>query len=79
MPHTAPFTTDEPSISTNLLKAWTQDKNIDFLSPQLYSDGDETSPDFEETGFCVKEGCTWDLYMGMVPELVPSIVEESQF
>jgi hypothetical protein len=46
-PHSAPNSTNEQSISTNLIKAWTKDTNIEFLSPQLYTNGDETSPDFQ--------------------------------
>ena len=79
IPHTAPFQTDTPEIAINLVTSWTEDENIDFISPQLYSVGNETSPDYEETGKCVSEGCTWDLYKGLTPKFVPSIVDESQY
>ena len=39
MSHSAPFETDTPEIAANLVKSWTQDKNVDFISPQLYSSG----------------------------------------
>ena len=53
VPHSAPFETDTPLIAVDLVTSWAQDENIDFISPQLYTVGNETSPDFEQTGKCV--------------------------
>lgn len=47
--HSAPYHTDTPQDGVELIKAWVQDENIDVISPQLYSSGTETSPDFDET------------------------------
>jgi len=77
--HSAPYETDTPEVAVDLIKNWVQDSNIDFLSPQLYSSGMEGSPDFAETSNCKDYGCTWDLYIGMVPKMIPSLVEESHY
>lgn len=77
--HSAPYMTDTPEVAVDLVKSWVKDTNIDFLSPQLYSSGNEGAPDFAETNNCKAEGCTWDLYVGMIPKMVPSLVEESHY
>lgn len=77
--HSAPYQTDTPQVAVDLIKSWVKDVNIDFLSPQLYSNGNEGSPDFAETNNCKDAGCTWDLYVGMIPKMVPSLVEESHY
>jgi len=77
--HSAPYETDTPNVAVDLVKNWVKDSNIDFLSPQLYSSGLEGAPDFAETSNCKDAGCTWDLYVGMVPKMVPSLVEESHY
>jgi len=77
--HSAPYMTDTPQVAVDLVKSWVKDSNIDFLSPQLYSSGNEGAPDFAETNNCKAAGCTWDLYIGMIPEMVPSLVEESHY
>mgnify|MGYP006104787163 CR=1 FL=1 len=79
IPHSAPFETDTPQVAIDLVTSWAQEENIDFISPQLYSAGNETSPDFEQTGKCVEEGCTLDLFKGLTPKFVPSIVDASQY
>ena len=56
-----------------------QDANIDILSPQLYSSGYETSPDFAETSSCVAYGCTWNLYENSKASFAPSIVTADQY
>jgi hypothetical protein len=77
--HSAPYMTDTPQVAVDLVKSWVKDSNIDFLSPQLYSSGMEGAPDFAETNNCKAAGCTWDLYKGMTPKMVPSLVEESHY
>jgi len=77
--HSAPYMTDTPYVAVDLIKNWVKDDNIDFLSPQLYSSGTEGAPDFAETSNCKSAGCTWDLYVGMTPKMVPSLVEESHY
>lgn len=51
--HSAPYQTNTPATATALVTAWVQDTNVDVISPQLYSSGYETSPDFAETNSCV--------------------------
>jgi len=77
--HSAPYMTDTPQVAVDLVKSWVKDSNIDFLSPQLYSSGSEGAPDFAETSNCKAAGCTWDLYVGMIPQMVPSLVAESHY
>ena len=77
--HSAPYQTDDPSDAVALAKAFAADPNIDFFSPQLYSSGQETSPQFDETSSCVQQGCTWDLYKDAKAAFVPSIVQLSHY
>ena len=77
--HSAPYQTDTPADAVALLKAWVKDDNIDILSPQLYSSGQEQAPDFSPTANCAAAGCTWDLYAGSKPRIVPSIVDAQQY
>ena len=76
LPHTAPTVTDTPQIAIDLVTSWVQDENIDFISPQLYSVGNETLPNFGYTAQCNPD-CSWDLYKGLTPKFVPSIVDEA--
>ena len=76
--HSAPYATDTPEVAVALIKAWTADPNIDVLSPQLYSSGSETAPQFDETSNCKAAGCTWDLYKNCKAAFAPSIVDASQ-
>lgn len=77
--HSAPYQTDTPADAVALLKAWVKDDNIDVLSPQLYSSGQEQAPDFSPTANCAEAGCTWDLYADAKPRIVPSIVDAKQY
>lgn len=79
--HTAPYDTDSPEDGTAFLKAFLQDANIDMISPQLYSEGDEQIPEFDATGNCAAVGCGWKAYENMRSgmKLVPSIVQPSHW
>lgn len=77
--HSAPYQTDDPSVAIALVKAWVNDTNVDIVSPQLYSSGNEASPEFAETSSCKSAGCTWDLYKGATPVIAPSLVDETQY
>ena len=77
--HSAPYQTDSPQVAVDLVKSWVSDANINVLSPQLYSSGYETSPQFDETYNCKSAGCTWNLYQNSVAAFVPSIVAENQY
>lgn len=65
--------------ATKLVKAWVKSRNIDYISPQLYSHGKEEQPEFAETNNCKADGCLWTVYMGTIPKFVPSIVDATHF
>jgi hypothetical protein len=50
--HSAPVEADTAADSVAYINAWVTDTNIDILSPQLYTSGTESSPDYAETSFC---------------------------
>ena len=77
--HSAPYETDTPQDSISFMEAWLADSNINAISPQLYSGGEEKSPEFAETATCKNAGCTWSLYNNSVPKFVPSIVDAGQY
>ena len=76
--HSAPYKTDSPEDAVALIKAWAADENLDILSPQLYSSGSESAPQFDETNSCKEAGCTWELYVGAKAAFAPSIVDPTQ-
>lgn len=75
--HSAPYQTQTPDVAVALVKSWVRDKNIEAVSPQLYSSGQEGAPDFAETSQCVNQGCVWGLYKGALPAFWPSLVQTS--
>jgi hypothetical protein len=77
--HSAPYKANSPAVSVALVKAWVTDSNIDVLSPQLYSTGKETRPEFAETNFCKAQGCTWELYRGTNITVAPSLAFRSHY
>lgn len=77
--HSAPYQCDSAADAVAITQAWAADENIDILSPQLYSSGRESEPEFAETNSCKDAGCTWDLYGGAKAMFVPSIVAETQY
>ncbi len=77
--HSAPYDTDTPADAVALVKAWVADLNLDIISPQLYSSGMESAPEFELTSSCASSGCTWNLYQGSKARFVPSIVNASHY
>eukprot|EP00750_Incisomonas_marina_P024953 INCI5243.2.p2 GENE.INCI5243.2~~INCI5243.2.p2 ORF type:complete len:203 (-),score=47.16 INCI5243.2:923-1531(-) len=79
--HSAPYATDTPQDAVDLMKSFVADENIDIFAPQLYSSGEETAPEFDETSQCVDEGCTWDIFNGMTANaaFAPAIVQDSHY
>lgn len=61
------------------MKAWLADTNVDIMSPQLYTSGYETAPEFALTYTCgtLAEPCSWQLFANAHPKFVPSIIDES--
>lgn len=78
--HSAPYSTDTPQDAADLVKAFVKDTNVNLMSPQLYSSGTETSPDFAVTSSCAAV-CGWDLYQDMhaAMKFVPSLAYANQY
>merc|ERR1712007_236780 len=79
--HSAPVIVRKEQDAVDFIKAFVRDTNIDVISPQLYENGNESSPQFEPTGDCADIGCTYDLYKDMHPgmQFAPSITYASQY
>jgi len=77
--HSAPYDTATPQVAIDLVRSWVSDSNIDILSPQLYSSGQERTPELAETNSCKAAGCTWDLWKNARPIIAPSIVSANQY
>ncbi|MDF5731972.1 MAG: hypothetical protein PUP92_29205 [Rhizonema sp. PD38] len=69
--HTAPYGAGD---AKDLMKAFFADENIDYLSPQLYTSGNETDNDFTEN-----MGVKWTDYVGAKAAIVPSIVQANMY
>jgi len=64
--HSAPYgISDAASLMSNFLSS----SNIDYISPQLYTSGTETSNDYTTAA-----GVNWSSYASSVARVVPSIV-----
>ena len=77
--HSAPYACDTPEDAVAFVKSWAADENIDILSPQLYSSGQEASPELSPTNSCIDAGCTWQLYLGAKGAFVPSLVDRTHY
>ena len=42
--YSGPYQTDKPEDAALFVQSWAQDPNIDFMSPQMYTDGAEKKP-----------------------------------
>lgn len=69
--HSAPYGISDRS---ELMSAFFADTNINYLSPQLYTTGKETTNDYATT-----DAVTWDLYKGAKPAIIPSLVSASYY
>lgn len=69
--HSAPYGISDAST---LMQSFFADPNIDYLSPQLYTTGTETSNDYETSG-----GVAWSEYATAKAAIVPSIVQASLY
>jgi len=65
--HSAPYAVAD---AKKLMESFFADENIDMLSPQLYSGGQETQNDYAITS---GKGVTWEMYVGAKAKIVPSI------
>ncbi len=68
--HSEPFGCKD---STTLMKAFLNDSSIDYLSPQLYTTGNETQNDYTAVG------TSWSAYAGAKAAVVPSVVRASLY
>jgi hypothetical protein len=57
-----------------LMEGFLADSNIDYLSPQLYTSGDETRNDYQ-----TNMDVTWEEYANARAAIVPSIVKASMY
>ena len=75
--HTAPTGVSLGKMRQELIKHWVKSKNIDIISPQLYTWGGEEKPEYDQTWPCADQGfnCTWDAYKGSNAKFMPSLVE----
>ncbi|GEM_PF-1301085 len=69
--HSAPFGIKD---APELMNSFFQDQNIDILSPQLYTTGEETQNDY-----ATSYGVTWNLYAECKAAVAPSIVNASMY
>ncbi len=69
--HTAPYGAAD---AKDLMTAFFVDENIDYLSPQLYTNGEENQNDFTE----IME-VKWTDYVGAKAAIVPSIVRANLY
>jgi len=69
--HSAPYGVDDAAA---LMAGFFPDPNIDFLSPQLYTSGYETTNDFT-----VSHGVKWTEYAAAKAQIIPSIVTGSLY
>ena len=69
--HSAPYGIDDAAA---LMSGFFGDANIDYLSPQLYSTGEETENEYNEL-----QGVSWADYVGCEAKVVPSIVTGSMY
>lgn len=69
--HSAPYGIGD---SADLMRSFFWNSNIDILSPQLYTSGEEWSNDFTTTA-----GVNWSEYANAKAAVVPSIVRSSLY
>jgi hypothetical protein len=68
--HSAPYGFPD---KIDLMNAFLQDANIDIISPQLYTSGNEAANDY------VYDGVPWSSYATAKAKIVPSIVTASYY
>lgn len=69
--HSAPYGIDD---AATLMRSFFSNTNIDYLSPQLYTSGTESSNDFS-----TQAGVQWTEYAAAKAAVVPSIVRASMY
>ena len=74
--HSAPYETDSDETRVALVDSWVRSDNIDYISPQLYSDGQETKPEYEAEDF--NRNVDYKRYRNSKAKFVPSIASADQ-
>ena len=69
--HSAPYGISDGAA---LMQSFFSDENIDFLSPQLYTTGEESANDY-----ATSQGVTWSQYAAAKAAIIPSIVKASYY
>ncbi len=69
--HSAPYGISDGAALMDMLFA---DEHVDFLSPQLYTTGEEP-----ENDYAISQGVTWKQYGSAQAAVVPSIVKASYY
>lgn len=71
--HSAPYGCDDARV---LMQSFFADVNTDYLSPQMYTSGEERQPDFEET---TDAGVAFAEFSQSKAAIIPSIVDETHY
>ncbi|MGB0943477.1 MAG: LysM peptidoglycan-binding domain-containing protein [Marinomonas sp.] len=69
--HSAPYGITDAST---LMDSFFEDENIDILSPQLYTTGEEAENDYD-----ISQGVTWERYKTAKAAIVPSLVSSTYY
>lgn len=69
--HSAPYGISD---AASLMQSFFTNKDIDFMSPQLYTTGSESSNDYDTSG-----GVEWSEYATSIAAVIPSIVDNSYY
>jgi hypothetical protein len=71
--HSAPYGFDDAAV---LMRSFFQNSNIDYLSPQLYTSGNEASNDYSITA---NADVHWQEYASAKATVIPSICKSSYY
>jgi len=71
--HSAPYGCDD---AATLMQTFFADGNTDYLSPQMYSSGEEQIPDFDET---TDAGVSFAEYTKSRAAIIPSVVDQTHY
>ena len=72
--HSAPYGAPDEANAQSQMRAFFEDSNIDYLSPQLYTTGEE-----QENNYATTYGVEWTWYAGAKPMICPSLVKASYY
>merc|ERR1711990_126909 len=75
--HSAPYAAASDASKTLMMDSWARSQDIDIFSPQLYTSGRESHPEFELTP--CSEGCEYERLKPMKAKWVLSVAKPSQY